>query len=632
MSTYQAFISYSHTADGSFAPALQRGLQQLGRSWRARRAMDVFRDETGLSVDPDLWGAISTALDASDWFVLLASPQAAASHWVGQEIEHCIATKGSRRILIVLTEGTLKWDPDVGDFTADSDAAHPSLRGLLDEEPAIVDLSWARQETDLTLDNARFRADIARIAAVIRDVPLQTIVDQDTRERRRAKTIVRSALGVLTAAAAVTVVAAVVAGVSWGTAAAEQSVAEEEERIALARELSAQSRTTDDPRAALALAVESYRLAPEDDAAGAMLTAVAGVGAGLTELPALLPDEFSAADIRSSSDSADGTTGRIALASGGGTVVADVSTAERWQLSGQAPHHLTPDGERAIGTDGTIVELLPDGEVAEIARVPALSTPPSFADDGETFVYRHDSATGAELTVADTSGAGVLSTAVSLGSDCAGCEGDASTFAISPDGSHVAARVAPAWAPTSVRAVVRTYAVDADELRELASSDVGGTGTVRFADDSHTIWARDDAALVVVDPATLEPVAEAMSVDRAGPLLFHDDTRALAPVDDCALPGVVTAPTMATVADLPAEIEFTEAGCIDASPPGSEPRWVLGDTWIRTSLGLWPADPDALVEIACAALGGPVTEQEFEEFTDAPHTPTACTDEDGGQS
>ena len=68
---YDGFISYSHAADGRLAPALQRGLQRLAKRWNSRRALHVFRDETGLSTNPHLWSAIETALDDSDWFVLV---------------------------------------------------------------------------------------------------------------------------------------------------------------------------------------------------------------------------------------------------------------------------------------------------------------------------------------------------------------------------------------------------------------------------------------------------------------------------------------------------------------------------------------------------------------------------------
>ena len=51
---YDAFVSYSHAADGRLAPALQRGLQSLAKPWYRRRALRVFRDETSLSASPEL--------------------------------------------------------------------------------------------------------------------------------------------------------------------------------------------------------------------------------------------------------------------------------------------------------------------------------------------------------------------------------------------------------------------------------------------------------------------------------------------------------------------------------------------------------------------------------------------------
>jgi hypothetical protein len=69
----------AHDADDVFAPVLQRGLQHLAKPWNRRRAMEVFRDESSLAVSPGLWPSIRAALDASRWFILLASPEAARS-------------------------------------------------------------------------------------------------------------------------------------------------------------------------------------------------------------------------------------------------------------------------------------------------------------------------------------------------------------------------------------------------------------------------------------------------------------------------------------------------------------------------------------------------------------------------
>ena len=84
---YRGFISYSHAADERLAPALQSGLHRFAKPWYRLRAMRVFRDKTGLAVTPELWGSIQKALEDADYFILLASPQAAQSKWVEQEVD-----------------------------------------------------------------------------------------------------------------------------------------------------------------------------------------------------------------------------------------------------------------------------------------------------------------------------------------------------------------------------------------------------------------------------------------------------------------------------------------------------------------------------------------------------------------
>jgi hypothetical protein len=81
---YHGFISYGHAVDGRLAPALQRGLQRFAKPWYRSRALRIFRDETSLSVSAHLWTSICQALDASQFFILLASPEAAASPWIAR--------------------------------------------------------------------------------------------------------------------------------------------------------------------------------------------------------------------------------------------------------------------------------------------------------------------------------------------------------------------------------------------------------------------------------------------------------------------------------------------------------------------------------------------------------------------
>src|ERR1700722_9026368 len=107
---YDAFISYSHAKDRPIAAALQSVIQTLGKPWWKLRASHVFRDDTSLSAAPGLGSALESALSASRYLILLASPQSAASKWVEHEIETWLNTKGSETLLIALTEGDLTWD------------------------------------------------------------------------------------------------------------------------------------------------------------------------------------------------------------------------------------------------------------------------------------------------------------------------------------------------------------------------------------------------------------------------------------------------------------------------------------------------------------------------------------------
>jgi TIR domain len=104
-SSYDAFVSYSHAADGRLAPALQAGLQSLAKPWYRRRALRVFRDKTSLSASPELWPTIERALAQARYFVLLASPEAARSPWVDREVRWWRANRGKDTVLIVLTDG-----------------------------------------------------------------------------------------------------------------------------------------------------------------------------------------------------------------------------------------------------------------------------------------------------------------------------------------------------------------------------------------------------------------------------------------------------------------------------------------------------------------------------------------------
>jgi WD40 repeat protein len=209
--SYDGFISYSHAADDLLAPRLQSGLQRFAKPWWKRRALRVFRDESSLSANPHLWSSIAEALDASGWFVLLLSPDAAQSQWVNEEIAYWVANKDVARILPVVTDGTFEWV----DGNVAGSAAPPALDGVLAEEPRWVDLRFAKGEEQLDLQDPRFADAIADVASAMRGVAKDELAGEEVRQHRRTVRTAWAAGGLL--------VALLVSSVAFGLAAARNA-------------------------------------------------------------------------------------------------------------------------------------------------------------------------------------------------------------------------------------------------------------------------------------------------------------------------------------------------------------------------------------------------------------------------
>ncbi len=227
---YDAFISYSQAADGRLAPALQRGLEQLARPWNRRRAVSVFRDATSLAANPSIWEELRRALTCSRRFILLASPDAARSQSVNREIELWLAVHPVDTLILVLTDGTLAWDPERQRHApARSTALPPALDGAFHHEPMYADLRWARSETQLDLRHSRFRAQVAAIAAPLHGVAREDLEGEDIRQHRRARRLVWSASTALVLLTVISLVTAAIAIANADTAASERRRAEGEQ-------------------------------------------------------------------------------------------------------------------------------------------------------------------------------------------------------------------------------------------------------------------------------------------------------------------------------------------------------------------------------------------------------------------
>jgi WD40 repeat protein len=227
----------------------------------------VFRDQTSLSASPELWSAIEEALSKARFFVLLASPEAAASHWVDQEVRWWRENRGHDTVLIVLTDGELVWDDERGDFDPTS-AIPPGLRGFFPREPLWADLRWARGQRDLSMRNPRFRDSVAELAAPIRGIPKDELIGEDISQHRRTLRLARGAVSLLVLLLALAVVGGIVA-------LDQRNTARSEARTSLSRQLAATADNlqSSDLETALLLAVQAYETEASSDTYGALIRA-----------------------------------------------------------------------------------------------------------------------------------------------------------------------------------------------------------------------------------------------------------------------------------------------------------------------------------------------------------------------
>lgn len=252
------FVSYSHASDRDLAPALQRALTRLGKAWNRPRALRVFRDETNLAAASDLSAEIYRGLEQARYFLLLASPAAARSEWVGKEIEYWKQKNPSgSRFLIAVTDGVASWDATAGDFDwSQTDALPRSVSRYFTAEPHFVDLGWARGENRLTLGHDKFRSAVATLAAPVHGVTKDELDDENSRQHRIFTRVRTGAITALALLLVLAVIAGTVAVFQRDSAIAQRDLATTRQLIAESRNIAAS-----DPALSRLLAVAATRLA-----------------------------------------------------------------------------------------------------------------------------------------------------------------------------------------------------------------------------------------------------------------------------------------------------------------------------------------------------------------------------------
>jgi WD40 repeat protein len=316
---YDVFISYSQDLDNRVAAVFQRGMENFGRPWYRPVQLRVFRDTTHLSASRNLKEDIERALARSRWLIVMASPKAAASPWVRDEINWWIANNRSERMLIAWTEGTLEWSQASQSFDWSRTTALP--RDEIDKAlaavpgcPRWVDLRWLRKQIEdrgsVPSNDPRLVADVAEFVAPIQGRSKAELIGNHLRIKRRRNQLVAATVSALCALLVVATVLGVVAN-------GQRNNATERQLTATSRQLVAEAASIQDTQPDLArqLLVEAYRLSHTEQAVGALI--------GSAAIPRVLHTDGHSRAVAFS------PRGRLmASASDGGVALYDTATAK----------------------------------------------------------------------------------------------------------------------------------------------------------------------------------------------------------------------------------------------------------------------------------------------------------------
>jgi eukaryotic-like serine/threonine-protein kinase len=228
---YWAFISYSH-ADSAWARWLHAALENyriparlVGRDGPAgaipKKLFPVFRDRDELAGSSDLGPELQKALRRSRFQIVIASPNAARSRWVNEEIKYFKSLGRSSRVLGLIVDG----EPNASDQDEPARECFPeALRfqvgadGHVTGQPAEPIAADARKTGD-----GKSNALLKLIAGII-GVGFNELRQRELQARNRRLAALAS---VATAVSAVTLVLAVVAYQARNDALRRQQQAED---------------------------------------------------------------------------------------------------------------------------------------------------------------------------------------------------------------------------------------------------------------------------------------------------------------------------------------------------------------------------------------------------------------------
>jgi tetratricopeptide (TPR) repeat protein len=232
---YTSFLSYSHR-DARVAERLHRRLE----SFRIDRDLvgqptpmgtipatlrPIFRDRAEFDAGGSLAAQTRTALAASASLIVLASPDAAKSHYVNEEVRLFRQLNPHRPVIPLIVAGP--------SHATDQDVFPPALRFLLDEQGTITATPADLLAADLRESGDGLHLACAKIVARLIGLTADQVFRRAERERRRQ---IRLRLAV----ASVIAVLALGGGVTaWHALRSDRSLAHANQEITDAKSLAA---------------------------------------------------------------------------------------------------------------------------------------------------------------------------------------------------------------------------------------------------------------------------------------------------------------------------------------------------------------------------------------------------------
>ena len=186
---YWAFLSYAHE-DSKAAAKLHNWLERyrvpktlvgtphpLGTI--PKRLAPVFRDRQELAASSNLGREIKEALNGSNYFIVLCSPEAAQSRWVDQEIRDFKRLHGEDRVFAAILSG----EPFSGDIA--TECFPPALRQRIGPDGQDTGEPAEPVAADLRVEGDGWRGGFLKLVAGMLDVGLDDLVQRDQQRRQK---------------------------------------------------------------------------------------------------------------------------------------------------------------------------------------------------------------------------------------------------------------------------------------------------------------------------------------------------------------------------------------------------------------------------------------------------------------